>query len=572
MISPSNKRRKRLLSGTMMLSLVTGAYAASPPSTPASGDGGSRTCAPAAFAIRGLVVRTARREATPGGAAYCRVEGEVVTQSADAPAGSAVFMLNLPDNWNGKMLFQGGGGFDGVLPPLDVQQLTRGYAIIGTDSGHVGSPDALLPPFDTTWALDDQGRPNEAALADYFYRARYAVNAAVRPLIPHYYGRPLERAYFAGCSGGGREALIEAERNPDDYDGFIAGDPSTDPYRGISALATINLLLRSPIPLGRLPAIDREVMRQCDTADGVRDGLIQNPAACNFRPEALVERQILTKRQADALKDYLSAVQDEEGKPVAYGAPLSGLGYKGNIYPGVPSMMGLSVSASDPSPPPSGGQPWGSVMKAPLGWIVGYGSVANIVFRQPGMNVLGSDVLNGKGQVTIRSRQLSQQRWAAGVVAPERMSRFFKRNRKLLIYHGYSDHVLNPYSTIEIYDKMSRTAGDEQALRRNVRLFMVPDMQHCVGGAGPNTLDLMPVLEDWVERGVAPTQIVAAKHSGDDPSKPVERTMPICPYPAMARYTGSGNLNDARSWQCDPDDRRALETGSAGRAAGLPAK
>jgi len=478
-------------------------------------------------------------------------------------------MLNLPDDWTGKLLFQGGGGFDGFLPPLDERQLGRGYAIIGTDSGHVGSPEALLPPFDTSWAVDADGKPAEAALADYFYRARSAVNAAVRPLIARYYGKAIDRAYFAGCSGGGREALIEAERHPEDYDGFIAGNPSTDPLRGVSAVATVNLLLRSPIPLERLPEIDAEVTRQCDAADGVADGLVQNPAACNFDVDTLVARRILSADQARTLQSYLSVQRDGEGRFLAYGEPLGGLGYRGNVYPGAPSMMGLRVSASDMPPRTASGQPWGSLMKGPLGWIVGYGSVANMTFRRPDMDVLGSEVLTRKGLVTAKARRLSIERWTAGVVAPDNMAKFFAKDRKLLIYHGYSDHVLNPYATIRTYRRMHRSAGGTQAAMRNARLFMVPDMQHCMGGAGPNSFDPMPVLEDWVERGIAPQQIIATKYADDDPMKPVRRTMPVCPYPAMARYIGAGDVDKAENWRCDANDRRALKVGSSGRAAGL---
>lgn len=558
-----------------LLTLVIGSFAMAPSSAaPLTGPEAAPSdfaarCKVVGFVARDVAIRFAKLETNAVAGALCHVEGRVVTRGGDAAPGSAAFALNLPAHWNGKLLFQGGGGFDGMIPPADMQQIARGYATLSTDSGHVGNPAALIPPLDTSWALDASGKPDRPKLADYFYRARHQVNRNVRPLISRFYGQAVNRAYFMGCSGGGREALIEAQRNPQDYDGFIAGDPMTDPMRGVSSIATVRSLLQTPIPFSRFPAIDAEVIAQCDTVDGTRDGLVQNPAACSFDSQALVKKGVLTDKEADAFSAYISALRDENGAFLTYGQPLTGLGTSGNPVPNVPSAMGISASMTDPSPPLRQGQPWGTLMKGPLSWIVGYGSVADILFQKRGMDVLGPDVIAANGRVTASAARLSRERWAPAVVDSRKMRTFFARDRKLLIYHGYSDHVLNPYGSIHIYDGIMKTGGGAAKAGRNVRLFMVPDMQHCYGGSGPNSFDLLPVLERWVEQGQAPDHILATKFTDDDPSKPVQRTMPVCAFPAMVRYRGQGALNDAANWSCPPGGQGLRQIGKSGKDAGI---
>src|SRR5882724_941615 len=257
-----------------------------------------------------------------GSAVYCKVSGRVETQGDGAGAGLAGFELNLPASWNRKFLFVGGGGFDGAIPPTAVAAIVKGYATLGTDSGHHSSSG-----LDITWVRTISGDRDQPKLADYAWRARHQVDDRVRPLVARYYrDLPIRYAYFMGCSGGGREAMIEAQRHPDDFDGFIAGDPWVNARSALLWARNFKVLLAAPIPYAKFAAIDQAVLEDCDKADGVVDGLIQDPAACRFDPRSLIAKGVLTGPQADALAHYLTAVKDIGGRFITYAGSLSGMG------------------------------------------------------------------------------------------------------------------------------------------------------------------------------------------------------------------------------------------------------
>ncbi len=219
---------------------------------------------------------------------YCQLTGTVITNKKTGKTTN--FGILLPENWNGKSLFAGCGGLCGFVfgsgVPFDA--LAKGYALIATDDGHKSTQSV----FEAGWALDMNGTPDQDALLDVYYRAVHMVALTSRELIQNWYSNALRRSYFQGCSGGGREALVEATRYPADFDGIIAGDPTFD-YRGrtIRLFSTTKALLKSSaayIDPGLLPLIDQKVLEQCDALDGVKDGLVQNPAQCNFKAESLL--------------------------------------------------------------------------------------------------------------------------------------------------------------------------------------------------------------------------------------------------------------------------------------------
>jgi feruloyl esterase len=292
--------------------------------------------------------------------AYCDVIGALDTSDAGAPVGSAGFELRLPDNWNGKFLFFGVGGLGGSTygdfsaNRVDLAEaLPKGFATAITDTGH------LAGVTDASWALVAPGKPDRAKVADYYYRATHEVTVAGKQIVAAYYGSPVGTAYFDGCSNGGRQAMVEATRYPEDYDGIIAGAPFQDIRAVLNGARIGEALFATPssyLPGNLLPAIDAAVYAACDALDGVRDGLIQNPAACTFKPSDLVcaagqTGNCLSPDQADFLTAYISPTRAAAGALVYPGFSITDL-----------ANGGADVWAVGTTPPtaPGTAEPWGT--------------------------------------------------------------------------------------------------------------------------------------------------------------------------------------------------------------------
>ncbi len=521
-------------------------------------------------AIVGPAVRLTSVQVVDAPAGLCRIQGAVTTTGEGAPDGLAHFEMNLPANWNGKLLFLGGGGFDGVVPQAPADRLASGYATLGTDSGHTQSP--LYPPtgVDASWSVVSPGVKDEAKIADYAYRSRGQVNAQLRPVLAGFYGRGADYSYFVGCSRGGGEALIEAQRNPEAFDGFVAGNPIVSPGTALLAARNFRVLTQAPIPYDKFAEIDRAVMADCDERDGVKDGLIQNPGACAFDPRSLVAGGVLTAPQAQALTAYLSAPMDTEGRRVGFGSSVSGMGDLSAVFPGMTGgFTGLSVYLSDGLQPGAGEWPWGPMPAGPIDWLLFNGAIGFLSLAQPDVSVLSPTVTTEDGRIQAATARAVEAGLHAARVHPEAMGDFFRSGHKLIIYHGLEDTILDPYAAMDAYAQIVRTGGGLERTQENARLFMVPGMAHCAGGSGPNAFDPLTAMEAWVERGVAPDSIVAVKFENNNPAAPIKRSMPLCPFPAMARFDGEGRVEDAASWSCAADDARLLELGPNGRAAGL---
>lgn len=511
-------------------------------------------------------------EAVQAPVALCRVRGSVITSGEGAPDGQARFELNLPLNWNRRFLFLGGGGFDGNIPEASVQQLGQGYATLATDSGHVQNP-RYSPGSDASNFIGRDGKLNHAVWADYAYRSRTQVNAKVRPLVTQFYqGQAPERAYFVGCSGGGREALVEAQRNSTAYDGFIAGDPLVDTGTALLMARNFRVLMNAPIPYSKFPAIEQAVLAQCDKLDGVADGLIQNPAMCRFNPQPLVKSGVLTVAQSKTLTQYLSAPRDTEGRQVGYGSTPSGIGDLSMRFPGMTGgLAGLSTYLTETLPDQPGLYPWGELPNGPIVWLLASGGISTIGMGKPGLSVLDPSIVTADGLLRADAVDRIRAAWRNALVDPAAMGEFFASGKKLLIYHGYEDSILDPYPTVAMYEEMVRTAGGLDETRQDARLFMVPGMAHCFGGSGPNTFDALGAMEAWVEQGKAPDAIVAVRFQNNQPGGPIERSMPLCPFPAQARYDGKGDVKQAASWSCQVDDTSLLNGDKDGDPAGIGA-
>ena len=533
-----------------------------------------------AFNVPGVTIMSAvSKPAASGSPAYCDVTGQLKTTGDYAPDGSAGFELQLPVNWNKKFLFLGVGGFAGAgfgdvaANPADLQTaLLKGYAVAITDAGHTASPT------DASWALRALGQPDTAKVVDYAYRATHQVTVAAQQIIRLFFdGQAIEASYFDGCSNGGRQALVEAARFPDDYQGVIAGAPGLD-FSGFSlAWARIfkqSLTPETYIPASLVPVINAAVKDSCDSADGVRDGLIQNPAACRFDPSSLVCKPgqadgCLSVGQADTLIMYMSAIRNTWG---------------GMVYPGSP-ISDLSTSSTGPLAGDGGAEAWttglvpptdlnaqepwgnGGFSPAPGRWQFSDHIIQDLVTLDPTYNLRDIPV-SKEGYVDFSTlRVFNKQLEDVNVTDPRNYLPFIQRGGKLIVYHGFSDPAITPFGTMKFYKQLGYQLKEPSQLQRSVRLFMVPGMQHCLGGPGPNVFDTLTSLESWVEEGIAPDSILASHHINNDPTQAVDRTMPLCPFPTQATHDGAGNVNSATSWSCKAN-KGLLETGLNGVWAG----
>jgi feruloyl esterase len=505
---------------------------------------------------------------------FCDVQGVLTTTGYGAPNGSALFELQLPATWNQKLLFWGVGGTAGstygdfAANGVDfTESLDLGFATAITDTGHEANNT------DAAWALTSSGAPDTAKVVDYYFRATHEMTAAAKAIVRGYYKAPsIKRAYFDGCSNGGRQAMVEASHFPEDYDGIIAGAPFMD-IRAIIAGTKQEKENLSPggyLPASLLPMIDAAVLASCDAADGLKDGLIQNPGNCSFDPQSLVCKSgqtsgCLTPGQASTLSGYWGALRDERGRVIYPGATVSDLTggmdvWTLGFFP--PGTLPGSTAAEPFGPRPATG-PW----LAPVVWQFTDDIIKYLVERSATFDLFNFPVSTG-GVVTDNGLALFDARTEAGDGdRPGRLLPFIYQNRKLLMYHGLSDPALPPFRTVKYYEQLASLRGGYDKLQENVRLFLVPDMQHCGGGPGPNLFDTVRALDAWTESGTGPDGITAA-HANSAAPGGFDRTMPLCKFPEQAVYGGTGPVPLATSWSCT-DNTKMLEVGPDGERAGL---
>jgi hypothetical protein len=542
----------------------------------------------------------------------CFVVGSVVTQSK--PRHVAHFAAALPSReiWNGKFIFQGCGTNCGVIYPPSAAALHKGYAIWATDDGHVAK-SSTVPQFaredDATWAAIAPGQPDEAALDDFFHRAVHIVTVIGKEFTRRYYAVPaLRYSYFQGCSGGGREAMVELTRFPSDYDGIIAGAPYFDVANQLATtLADFTAELRSPgaaLPRRLWSVASHIILDRCDPQDGVKDGLIQNPQACDFNPYRDLPRcgasgnrdDCFTLEQIDTLSVIFSAKRSPVGEAIYPGWSLSDIGFQ-NTRADAADVLVDSLGFPEQPSNLTSSEPWGGNPRGqPEGWYwseqtaryLVYGGSEQFNARRTLGVTFHRSIDGWKGMYAVvpnRTIELLREKTAAGSGAsPAAAARFLRDGRKLIMYHGLSDGDITPYRTVQYFNGLAKLNGGMQAVQKNVRLYMVPGMAHCTDGPGPNNFgqlfsavvldapadhDILANLDAWVETGRGPAAIIATKFEHDDPHDRATRTMPLCPYPAMARYVGTGNVNDAANWTCPGNDGRLLRTGPVGIAAGV---
>jgi feruloyl esterase len=400
--------------------------------------------------------------------------------------------------WNGKLQVVGNGGFAGTIGYRALATaLAAGYAGASTDTGHTG-------PAANTFGTED-------AVLDFAYRAVHETAVAAKKAVDGYYGAAPKFSYFNGCSTGGRQALTAAQRYPDDFDGIVGGAPAIFTTRQAFGQIWFHQAIalgEGAIPKEKLPLIHDAVLAACDTLDGAKDGVLENPLACTFDPK------VLECRPGAAPASCLSTPQVESVRRVYAGATHATTGEK--IFPGLERGSELG---------------WSPV---PVGYAVDY--FKHVVFKNPSWD---PSTLNFGAHVA-EAYPAAHQIFDAN---DPRLGAFTGRGGKLLMYQGWAEPGIPPAHIVNYYAKVkAQTAGAQNA----VRLFMVPGMGHCGGGDGASTFDMVAALDRWVETGTPPEQIPASRVRNGA----VDRTRPLCAYPRHARYSGTGSLDDAANFSC----------------------
>ena len=436
---------------------------------------------------------------------FCRVAA-TLKPSADSNIKIEVWLPAA--NWNGKFMGVGNGGFSGAIGYGAMREpLLRGYAVASTDTGHEGGGA------DASWAL---GHPEKQI--DFGYRAVHEMTLKAKAFVAAFYETAPRLSYWNGCSSGGKQGLKEAQRFPDDYNGIIAGAPANNWVHLLTSMMAIAQAVRvdpaSAIPQTKYPLINDAVMAACDQLDGVKDGVLENPQRCRFDPAVLqckgaVSDSCLTQPQVAALKKVYAPVRNSRTQS--------------EIYPGLPVGSELG---------------WANLPQ-PFG--IGETHFKFIVFENPAwdfktMNfdadVAHAEAVDAKvGQFTATDPDLSA---------------FKRRGGKLLQYHGWNDQQISAQNSVNYRDSVVAKMGGVQQTDDFYRLFMVPGMLHCGGGPGTDRFDSIAALEKWVEGGVAPARLEASHQTNGN----VDRTRPLCPYPQIAVYSGSGSTDATENFSC----------------------
>jgi len=461
--------------------------------------------------------------AGPGGPAanlppHCQVSGELDRRTgADGKSYALRFAINLPDAWNGRFLFQGGGGLNGALrEPIGAQAagnesaLSRGFAVVSTDSGHEGAG------FDASFMADQ-----EAAL-NFYFLGNMRVAQVAKPLVEQYYAKDISKSYFVGCSTGGREGMIMAQRYPTLFDGVVSGAPAIRTGLSNLGLRWFNVQLNRAVqatgigaqePGAQFSADEQKLivdglLQACDARDGAADGLVFDVAGCDFDPRTLAcaagsSEGCLAPEKAEALVRGLAGPVDSRGVQV-YSRFVLDSGNDDNMG----FARGLLAGGATP---PEGV------------------SVVGLVEQDVDAEFMAMSALN----------------LAIGDSVSTNLSTFAANGGKQIFFHGMSDAWFSAMDTVHYYERLAAANGGLQTVDNFSRVFLIPGMGHCAGGEQTlDSFDMLTAVVDWVENGKAPDSVIATGASMPGVSRP------LCPHPQHPHYTGSGDSNDAANFEC----------------------
>ncbi len=461
---------------------------------------------------------------SPALPSHCLVQGWIDKRIGVGGRPYAIgFELRLPDQWNGRFLFQGGGGLNGTVRPAigsvkGPAALPQGFAVVTTDAGHQTQ--------NGNFGEDQQAR------IDMAYRSYDRVTVLAKQLIETYYGKPADKSYFFGCSEGGREAMLMSQRFPLYFDGIVAGDPGFElgrsaPVSGWRHDVIAQIAPKSPdgaLLIGKafsaedLNLVAKIVLETCDQKDGLKDGLIDDVLSCKTGLAVLTCKgaktdACLTVAQVAALEKVIGGVKDSEGVALTRGLALdTGIGTPGWrqwIMPGKP-----------------------------------------VVVRDPGVGPLGYFVTPFDPKIEERNLDLDEtvektaETAAINDAVGTQLSTFQQHGGKLLVYTGVSDPIFSPYDLVDYYTQLMANNGGLAAAQSFARLFLVPGMTHCRGGQSLDEFDPLAAVVNWVEKGITPDYMPATGSTFPG------RTRPLCAYPKQTRYKGSGSIDDAPNFEC----------------------
>lgn len=443
---------------------------------------------------------------------HCKVTGVI---------GSEInFELLLPDGWNSRFIMGGGGGFVGSVQNVARSSVNKGYATAGTDTGHKGNG------IKADWALNNMERQ-----LNFGHLAVHRTAATSKEIIRQYYGSEIAFSYFVGCSRGGGQAMMEAQRYPDDFDGIVAGAPAFNwPAIAAEFMQNCQAIYPNPdcldnpvITLENLKLLQDMVLEQCDALDGLKDNILNDPRDCSLDfdvlpscPGNIPADDCFTMEQIQAIKAVYSGIFDKQEE----------------IYPGFPPGGENE---------PGGWQAWitgpneGSMALNFPSLHFGFGTeiFKYLVFQDPTWDYSSYDFSDFSNTTQYASSYLD--------ATSTDYSGFEKHGGKMIIYHGWNDPALSAYATTDHYEQVMSKDPD---VKSYLRLFLLPGVLHCGGGPGPSSVDWIELIQNWVEKGIAPDRVILSKREDGK----VIMTRPVFPYPEKALYDGKGDPNNESSF------------------------
>lgn len=460
------------------------------------------------------------------------IRAELIPAKGQTPEHCHVFLMaqptlnmevNLPTRWNGRFYMFGNGGWAGesfdapARLTSHARALRAGFASASTDTGH----SSTLEP-GASFAMNPQ------KLLDFGFRSLHVTADTAKMLIGRYYGAAPSKSYYEGCSQGGRQGLTIAQRFPNDFDGIIAGAPALyNTGNMLSRMHWMHGMRENPFPAAKLGLLAERVYAKCDAADGLKDGVISDPLRCGFQAGQDLPRCAEGKNDSTCF----SAAEIASAELIYGDIMRQGK----RFFPGWP--VGSETA------PPGGQSGWlGQVVRGSNGGSVwaDYGIDFLRYMASPGIDPASAI------QTFDLEKEIPRLEFLRRVIdaADPDLSAFRERGGKLILYFGWADPQVNPRVAVEYFDQVAARMGPETG--EFARLFMVPGMFHCRGGIGTSSFDMATPLLQWVEAGEAPKSIPASQVSN---GKAV-RTRPLCPYPQIARYSGSGSIDEAANFRC----------------------
>jgi len=451
----------------------------------------------------------------PANPAICRV----TAITTHPPAGDKVkIWIAIPaENWNGRFLGTGGGGFVGGTAAGVNQPVALGYSAGATDTGHEGGSGSF--------AMDANGHLNWQLIRDNAHLGIHEMTVTGKALTQAMYGVAPRYSYFNGCSTGGRQGLMEAQRYPQDYDGIVSGAPAINwPKLMMQSMwGTLPMSVAgNPVPACKLAAATAAAIAACDAIDGVKDGVIEDPKRCTYDPKALIGASSgdcgsFTQADVDVIRKLWEGPHREDRSVLWYGQPRGA------------DLNALAASRGTPLKP--------QAFAFTVDWLK-YFLTLNPQFDWT--------TITPAVYEHLWDQSVEQYGIVIGTDNPD-LTAFRDYGGKAIIWHGWADQLISADGTIDYYKRVQQQMGGPNKTSQFARLYMAPGVAHCAGGAGPNPYGQLDALLSWVEDGKAPETLTAARR---DQAGAITRSRPLCQYPLVARYKGAGNTDDAANFVC----------------------